>query len=201
MAESKTSGERGSALEEFLTEAEAFLNSVLDTIGKSIGEADDAPLIQSHSAAAREQLGKLTQYVRVHYARANVELRREADEFMQTQSATTLARNGRAAFEQVAAKGLFGDGAFSWIEAVQQEIKKLIEWLQEMFGWPDWIGKLIQLLDQILKAILSLFGGALGRSRSKIMSELSAMEVEFWNELAAHKRFALLGRAAQTDED
>lgn len=201
MAESKTSGERGNALEEFLAEAEAFLNSVLDTIGKSIGDADDAPLIQSHSGAAREQLGKLTQYVRANYARANVELRREADEFMQTQAATTLARNGRAAFEQVAAKGLFGDGTFSWIETVQQEIKKLIDWLSEMFGWPDWIDKLIQVLDQIMKAILGLFAGALGRSRPKVMSELSAMEVEFWNELAAHKRFALLGRAAHADED
>jgi hypothetical protein len=201
MADTKNSGERRNALEEFLVEAEAFLGSTLDTIVKSVGEDDDAPLIVSHAGAAREQLAKLTQYVRVQYGRANVELRREADDFMQTQSATTLARNGQAAFQQVAAKGLFGDGVFSWIEAIMGEIKKLIEWLSGMFNWPSWITKLLQLLDQILKAILGLFGGALGRSRSKIMSELSSMEVEFWNEIAAHKRFALLGRLDQSDED
>jgi hypothetical protein len=201
MADTKSSGERRSALEEFLVEAEAFLASTLDTIVKSVGEADDAPLIASHAGAAREQLGKLTQYVRAQVGRANVERRREAEEFMQTQAATTLARNGQAAFQQLAAKGLFGDGIFSWIESIAEEIKKLIEWLSHLFGWPDWISKLLQLLDQILKAILGLFGGALGRSRPKIMAELSAMEVEFWNEIAAHKRFALLGRPDQSEED
>jgi hypothetical protein len=201
MADTKSTGARPDALEEFLAESEAFLASTLDTIMKSIGDADDAPLIEAHAGAAREQLGKLTQHVRLHYGRANVELRRDVDEFMQTQSATTLARGGQAAFKKVAGKGLFGDGIFSWIETIMQEIKKIIEWLSEMFNWPSWITKLIQLLDQIIKALLGLFGGILGRSRSKIMTELSSLEVEFWNELASHKRFALLGGPAQADED
>lgn len=200
MAETKPPTPAQSALEEFLKESEAFLAGTLDIIAKSIGDDSDAPLIISHGGAAQEQLGKLTQYVRVHYERATVELRRDVDEFMQTQAATTLARNGQAALKKVSAKGLFGDGVFSWIETIMHEIKKLIEWLSEMFNWPDWITKLIQLLDQILIAILGLFGGALGRSRSKIVSELSTMEVEFWNELAAHKRFALLGRPTESDE-
>jgi len=201
MAEAKGSDSEPSALEGFLREAEAFLGTTLEVIAKSIGDADDAPLILAHSGAAREQLAKLTQHVRVHYGRANVELRRDVDEFMQAQAATTLARNGQAALTQVAAKGLFGDGVFSWIETIMHEVKKLIEWLSEMFHWPSWITKLIQLLDQIIAAILGLFGGVLGRSRSKIMTELSSMEVEFWNELAAHKRFALLGMPERAEED
>ena len=201
MAETKNSGERRTALEEFLVEAETFVGSTLDVIAASIGDADDAPLIASHSGAAREQMGKLIQYVRVQHGRANVELRRQAEEFMQSQSATTLARNGTAAIQQVAAKGLFGDGIFAWIEANLEEIKKVIEWLAGMLNLPSWITKDFQLLDQIFKAILGLFAGVLGRSRSRVMSELSLMEVEFWNELASHKRFAQLGRSDPSEED
>jgi hypothetical protein len=201
MADTKRTDAGPDALEEFLRESEAFLSSTLDGIMKAIGDADDAPLIEAHSGAAREQLGKLTQHVRLHYERANVELRREVDEFMQTQSATTLARNGQEAFKKVSARGLFGDGIFSWIEAIMQEIKKIHEWLTQMFNLPSWLSKLFQLLDQIVKALLGLFGGVLGRNRSKIMTELSSMEVGFWNELGAHKRFVLLGSPAQAEED
>jgi hypothetical protein len=200
MAETKGVGGDRDALSSFLAESEAFLGAVLETIANAVGDDDDAPLIVSHSGAAQEQLGKLTQHVRTNYARANVELRRQVDEFMQTQAVTTLARNGQAAFRQQAVKGIFGDGTFSWIETVLQEIKKVIEWLSNMFQWPDWITKLIQVLDQIMKAVIGLFGGILGRSRPKIMAELSALEVGFWNELAAHRRFALIGRSSAEEE-
>ncbi|MCY1033656.1 hypothetical protein OV207_19555 [Corallococcus sp. BB11-1] len=201
MAETKNSGAGQGALEEFLRESEGFLSSTLDIITTSIGDHDDAPLIMAHGSAAKEQLGKLVQYTRAQYDRANVELRRDVDEFMQMQAATTLARSGQVAFKKVAAKGLFGDGIFSWIESISHEIKKIINWLRDMFNWPSWISTLLELLDQILKTILGLFGGILGRSRSKIMSELSTMEVEFWNEIASHKRFALIGRPDRPDDE
>jgi hypothetical protein len=201
MADAKSTEPEPGALEEFLREAESFLTSTLDTIVKAIGDADDAPLILAHGGAAQDQLAKITQHVRSSYQSANVELRRDVDHFMQTQSATTLARNGQAALKKVAAKGLFGDGIFGWVETIMHEIKKLIAWLSKMFHWPDWITSLLELLDEIIHEVLGLFGGILGRSRSKIMTELSSLEVEFWDQLAAHRRFIAAANGARPERE
>ena len=195
--------EAGDAFSEFLKEAETFVGSVLDDIAKAVGRDDDAPLIASHDGALREQMAKLVQATRDRYSGGNAESRRLVDDFMKAQAGSTLARNARTTFRASAAKARFGDGIFAWLESNLEEIKKIIEMIWSLFGTvPDWLSKILQIIDEILKMILGLFGGILGRSRSKIMSELSTMEVEFWNELASHRRYVLAaaGPAAERDD-
>ena len=197
MADTKAPDGKPDAFSEFLKQAEDFVGSMVDGIIKAVGNDNDSTLIASHGGALREQFAKVSQLTRDRYAGANADARRMVDEFMNAQAVTTLARNAQATFQKSVAKGLFGDGIFSWLESTLEEIKKVIEMIWSLFGdVPDWFTKLEQILDQILKLLLGLFGGILGKSRSKIMSELSTMEVEFWNELAAHKRFSLAAKGA-----
>ena len=203
MADAKSPDGGTDAFSEFLKEAEEFVGSMLDDIAKAVGADDDAPLIKSHGGALREQMGKLVQATRDRYAGGNAESRRQVDDFMKAQAGTTLARNARAAFRASVAKGLFGDGIFSWLESNFEEIKKIILEIWGLIGTvPAWVNTLEQLIDQIVKMILGLFGGILGRNRSKIMSELSTMEVEFWNEIGARRRYvqATNGAAAEGDD-
>lgn len=202
MPDAKTPDAGGDALSEFLKEAETFLASILDDIAKAAGDHDDAPLIASHGVALRDQMGKLLQVTRERYAGGNAEGRRMVDEFMRAQAGTTLARSGRETFRTSVAKGLFGDGIFSWLESHLEEIKKIIRTIWEAFGHvPEWFDTLEQLIDEIMKMVLGLLGGILGRSRSKIMSELSAMEVQFWNEIGARRRLAQPAPGGGADED
>ena len=192
MPDPKTPDAGGDAFSEFLKEAETFVGSILDDIAKAVGAHDDAPLIASHGGALREQMGRLVQATRERYAGGNAESRRVTDDFMKAQSGTTLARNARSTFRASVARGLFGDGIFSWLESNLEEIKKIILAIWDAFGdVPDWVHALEQLIDEIMKMILGLFGGILGRSRSKIMEELSGMEVQFWNEIGARRRYVL----------
>lgn len=202
MPDAKTPDAGGDAISEFFKEAEAYVASILDDIAKAAGTHDDAPLIASHGGALREQMGKLVQVTRDRYAGGNAEGRRMVDEFMRAQSGTTLARNGRTTFRASVAKGLFGDGIFSWLESNLEEIKKIIRAIWEIFGHvPEWFDTLEQLIDEILKMILGLFGGILGRSRSKIMDEVSRMEVQFWNEIGARRRLVQAAPGGGGDED
>lgn len=202
MAESKPSDPRPNALFEFLKQAEDYVGSTIDGIAKAVGNDEDAPLIASHGGALREQFARLAQLTRQRYEGTNADARRAVDEFMSVQSVTVLARNAQGTFQNSVAKGLFGGGIFSWIESNLEEIKKVIEMIWSLFGSvPDWLGKILQIIDQILKLLLGLFGGILGQSRTKIMSDLSAMEVEFWNELAAHKRYMLAANEVAVDRE
>ncbi|MEA3014824.1 MAG: hypothetical protein QOD42_3369 [Sphingomonadales bacterium] len=203
MAETKGPDDRPDALAQFLKQSEDFLATTLQEIGKAMGDSEDGRLVASHAAAANEQLCHLTQYVRQRYQGASVATRRTIDEFMQFQAVTTLARNAQTTFKQMAAKGLFGDGTFGWIESVMHEIKKLLEAILDAFGisLPGWLDKLIQILDEIIGTLLGIFGGSLGLSRTKILSELSGMEVNFWNEMAAQKRFAIVKRSERLDDE
>jgi hypothetical protein len=197
MADTKAPDGKPEALSEFLKQAEDFVGSMVDGIIKAVGNDNDSALVASHGGALREQFAKVSQLTRDRYAGGNAEARRMVDEFMNAQTVTTLARNAQATFQKSVAKGLFGDGIFSWLESNLEEIKKVILEIWGLFGpVPDWFSKLEQIIDQILKLLLGLFGGMLGKSRSKIMSELSTMEVEFWNEIAAHKRFILAAKGA-----
>ena len=197
MADTKAPDGKPEALSEFLKQAEDFVGSTIDGIIKAVGNDNDSTLIASHGGALREQFAKVSQLTRERYAGANAEARRMVDEFMNAQAVTTLARNAQGTFQKSVAKGLFGDGIFSWLESNHEEIKKVIEMIWSLFGTPpEWLSKILQILDQIFKLLLGLFGGILGKSRSKIMSELSTMEVEFWNEIAAHKRFILAANGA-----
>lgn len=202
MADAKSPDGGTDAFSEFLREAEEFVGSMLDDIAKAVAADDDAPLIASHGGALREQMGKLVQATRERYAGGNAGIRRVADDFMKAQSGATLARNARTTFRAGVAKGLLGDGIFSWLESNMEEIKKIILAIWDLFGdVPGWVNTLVQLIDEILKMILGLFGGILGRSRSKIMSELSIMEVEFWNEIGARKRYVQASAAADADRE
>lgn len=202
MPDPKSPDSRPDALAAFLKEAEGFVTTTVDGITKAVGKDDDAPLIASHGAALTEQMGKLVQLTRERYEGANAESRRLVDDFMNAQSVTTLARNAQSTLRASVAKGIFGDGFFSWLESNQAEIKKIFEMIFSLFGAvPAWLTKILQIIDQLLKLLSGLFGGILGRNRSRIMSELSIMEVEFWNEIAAHKRYLLAANGGANDAE
>lgn len=175
---------------EFLDVSQGYFDSIVSEIVKAVGEHDDKPLILSHGKALREQVSKVLGYTRAQFEKANSETKRHVVEFCDVQAVTVLARSARETFSQSVQSGIFGDGIFSWLESNAEEIKKLINEIWEIFGTvPHWFEALKQIIDQILKIILSLFGGVLGRNRSKISAELSNMEVEFWNEMSARRRY------------
>ena len=179
-------------LNEFLEVSKSFIGTSMKEIIQASGKNEDTNLIISHSDSLQEQFDKLITFVIRSYEDTDVVTKKNIDEFMKLQAVTSLAGNAKKTITKNAQKGIFGDGFFSWLESNLEEIKKIIEMILELIfpNLPPWVGKILQILDQILKLILGLVGGILGKNRSKIMEELSSMEVAFWNELAAYRRFS-----------
>lgn len=189
-------------LEEFIDTSKSFIETSMNEIIKASGKHEDVSLIVSHSESLQTQFNKLTGFINKSYGEVDIITKKDIDNFMELQAVTSLAENAEKTVTKNAQKGIFGDGFFSWLESNLEEIKKIIEMILELIfpNLPPWVGKILQILDQILKLILGLFGGILGRNRSKIMEELSSMEVAFWNELSAYRRFSSYNYQA-TDAD
>lgn len=182
--------ESGNAFEEFLKAAENYFQNIVSGINKTVGEHEDSTLIASHGEALNAQVRKVLDYTRLQFQKSNLETQRLTVEFCEYQAVTQMAEGGSRTFNTSVSKAVFGGGIFSWLEANAEEIKKIINEIWEIFGSvPEWFEALKQVIDQILKLLLSLFGGILGFNRTKISAELSNMEVQFWNELTARRRF------------
>lgn len=203
LADTKAPPEGGSSgLDNFLNEATKFVEGVLQDIVRAVGDHDDAPLIVSHGVALQAQFANVATHVRETVTAGSADARRQVDDLMRVQAVTLMAQTGRAAFRTTAASGRFGDGIFAWIESHFEEIKKIIEMIAELLKVGDWFKGLLQVIDQILKLILGLLGRILGRSQARISEELSAMEVQFWNEIGARKRANLISdRNLDPDRD
>lgn len=187
-------------LKSFLNTSLKFVETTLSSIVKASGKHEDVPLIESHGKGLTEQFKKVSNLLLKSYAEVNLEQQRSIDLYMKTQAVSEMADSARLTVEKTFAKGVFGDGIFSWLESNFEEIKKiLIELIEIFFPLPPWVHKLFQVLNQIFKLILGLFGGVLGRNRSKVVAELSQMEIGFWNELASYRRYAIINPANNKD--
>ena len=181
-----------SYLNEFFNVSKLFIDTSMNEIINAVGKSEDTELIKSHANALQAQFDKLTVFTKKSYEETDIISKNNVDDFMEFQAVTNLADNAKKTIIKNAQKGIFGDGFFSWLESNFEEIKKIVLMILDIL-FPKlsaWASKLFQIIDQILKLILGLFAGNLGKNRSKVMEELSSMEVDFWNELRSHKRFA-----------
>lgn len=168
-----------------LSELNTFLNDFVklpEIIIKSMQNAyTDEDLKNSAKAylvPLQEQFKGISDYLievaSIDSAQKNIEANRlvkMASGIQLVNSANVVSKNLKSIFSRLS------------LNSIVKEIKKLIVFLLDMFKAPDWIYKILLIIDQILNAI---FGWDLPDTMPEL---LSLSEQNYYKELAAHNTF------------
>lgn len=197
----------GPTLEAVLSSFEAYVTEMTQSIIQASPEGETKILAESTSVSLSNQLGKVHGYIRECHDRLSLPQKLDFQEFLRVQDGVALAQQGIETCKKMFKKGAFGKKLLKWLDKWFKQIKKIIQGIVDLlcliFGWtsPTWLPDLLELLDEILILLLSIFGESLGLDARSLEKELSAMEVEYLNEMAALQRLKQARRPGFATED
>ena len=192
----------------FLGAFENFVSQVGAEAVTAAGKGEQRILIKSTTESLVGQTVKLTAFVRETAERLSPVQRGELDRFLRVQDGVAIANRGVEVSRQVLRSGILGN-VIHWIAQHLKELKKILsEILHFLFdllhiSYPDWLDKLLQILDQFLDLILSLLGDVFGIDLGRTARQLSEQEVGFLHEWAAFEaiRVVRAGRRANNQDE
>ncbi|MFN0033845.1 MAG: hypothetical protein ACKVUS_02185 [Saprospiraceae bacterium] len=181
-------------LDAVLSGFENYLTEVTQSIIQASPEGEDKILVESTSATLLSQMKKVNDYIRDSHGQLSTIQKEEFQTFLRIQDGVNMAQQGIETCKKMFKKGGFGKKLLGWLAKWFEEIKKIIreiiKFLCFLFGWayPTWLDPLLVLLNEILSLIVKMFGETLGIEPRSFGRELSEMEVDYLNELAALER-------------
>jgi hypothetical protein len=195
-------------LEPFLLSIENFVGQISASAAKAAPQGEHQVLIQSTGESLIGQTGKLSAFIRETATRLSAPQRVELNRFLRVQDGEAIARRGVEVAQQQLREGVVGK-LIHWISQNLKELKKvLLEILHLLFDllhipWPDWLDRIIQIMDQLLDLLLSLLSDVFGLDFGRAARELSDQEVNFLRELAALEsmKAARAGRRLATQDE
>jgi hypothetical protein len=186
MAESKGSTKQreptSSKLLSFLADFERLIDIYGTTVKGVVPESDSVAVIESLSVVAKTQVRNLAQFVSDTYGQSAPALRSEADAFFQRLGGEELMREGLAVAPKVASvQALIG------ISQIIELIKKIIWYILGVLfpkGIPPWIIELIEIIDEIVNAIL-------GQRSQKAQHDANQNHIDFLRTMRILRQFDL----------
>jgi hypothetical protein len=200
--------DEGDLLEPFLVSVENFVGQISAAAVKAAPQSEHQVLIQSTGESLVGQTGKLSTFIRETATRLSAPQRIELNRFLRVQDGEAIAKRGVEVAQQQLREGIVGRLAH-WIAQHLKELKKiLLEILHILFDllhipWPNWLDRIIQIMDQLLDLILSLLADVFGIDFGRTARELSQQEVNFLQETAALEsmKAARAGRRVSTQDE
>lgn len=196
-------GERPSnPLDGFLSAANSLVVNTFGALARSSGHSQDAALLEANIETLAEQFRRVTEKVQHAFAGVNARLRAEVDEFLELQQGGMIAWNTERTAAAAIAKGV-SEGFLIWLARNLEEIHKIIRMILNMIfnGVPAWYDDIVVLMDSLAHNVLSLFASLSGLNASRVASELSKGEQDFWAEIAAMDKIAATRRQMRRTED
>jgi len=189
-------------LDSFLSAANCFVANTFAALARSGGNSNDAALLEANVETLVEQFKRMTEKVQQGYAGVNARIRVQVDEFLELQQGRMIACNTERTAAVVMAKGV-SEGFLVWLARNLQEIKKIIRMILRIIfhGVPSWYDDIALLIDELAHIILSLFAAVSGLNASRVASELSKGEQNFWAEQAALDRVAAMRSQIRRDNE
>ena len=195
-------------LNAFLSAMEEFVSRISSSSADAAAKGEQLTLIQSTGESLVGQTTKLTAFVRESADRLSPVQRMELDKFLSVQDGVAIANRGIAGTQQLLARGIVGN-LVHWISQHIKELKKILsEILHLVFDllhihYPDWLDRILQIIDQVLDLLLSLLGEVFGIDFGRTARQLSDQEVNFLHEWAAFEsiRAVRSGMKTRTSED
>lgn len=197
MAQQAKGGDRpANPLDSFLAAANLFVANTFGALARSGGHSRDSSLLEANVETLVEQFTRMTEKVRHGYEGVNAGIRVELDEFLDLQQGRMIACNTERTAAAVLGKGVSEDFLL-WLARNLQEIKKIIRMILRILfrGVPAWYDDIALLIDELAHIVLSLFASVSGLNASRVATELSKSEQNFWAEIAALDRVEEIRRA------
>jgi hypothetical protein len=180
----------GDLLEPFLLSVENFVGQISALAAKAAPQGEHQVLIQSTGESLIGQTGRLLAFTRETASRLSAPQRVELSRFLRVQDGEAIASRAVEAAQQQLREGVVGR-LVHWIAQHLKELKKiLLEILHIVFDllhipWPDWLDRIVQIMDELLDLVLSLLADVFGIDFGRTARELSEQEVNFLREMAA----------------
>lgn len=203
MVEQAKGGDRpANPLDSFLSAANCFVANTFAALARSGGHSNDSSLLEANVETLTEQFRRMTEKVQHGYAGVNARIRVEVDEFLELQQGRMIACNTERTAAAVLAKGV-SEAFLIWLARNLQEIKKIIRMILRIIfnGVPAWYDDIALLIDELAHIVLSLFASLTGLNASRVASELSKGEQNFWAEQAALDRVAAMRKQMRREND
>ena len=201
--QAKGGGDRpANPLDSFLSAANCFVDNTFAALARSGGHSNDAALLEANVETLTEQFRRMTEKVQHGYAGVNARVRVQVDEFLELQQGRMIACNTERTAAAVMAKGV-SEAFLIWLARNLQEIKKIIRMILRIIfnGVPHWYDDIALLIDELAHIILSLFASLSGLNASRVASELSKGEQNFWAEMAALDRVVAMRRQMRRENN
>lgn len=203
MVEQAKGGDRpANPLDSFLSAANCFVANTFAALARSGGHSNDAALLEANVETLTEQFRRMTEKVQHGYAGVNARVRVQVDEFLELQQGRMIACNTERTAAAVMAKGV-SEAFLVWLARNLQEIKKIIRMILRIIfhGVPSWYDDIALLIDELAHIILSLFASLSGLNASRVASDLSKGEQNFWAEMAALDRVAAMRKQMRRENE
>jgi hypothetical protein len=194
-------------LSSFLASVDRFTQGITAQIVAAAGEGEDHLIIQSTGESFVTQTRRLTDYIREAAPAIAPGQRHELNMFLRVQDGEALVERTLNVSAQVLSPG--GGpvtlGFFDWIDEVMLTLKKIIYAIWDIIFHtkpPQWLIDILNIIDELLHLLKSLFGTRLGFRASQLADEFSRREVNFLREMAAVaalRAARMSGRAAEDE--
>ena len=175
----------------FLADFEPLIDAFAATVKRGVSDTDSAAVIDSLSAVAKLQAQRLAKFGGDTYGQSSPALRRQVDEFFERLGGEELMRGALAVTPNVTAvRALIG------ISQIITLIKKIIWFILGLLfphGIPQWIIKLIDIIDEIIKAIL-------GQRSHSAQREANQNDMDFLQAMLILRQFELLENGGSQEE-
>ena len=199
----KGGGERpANPLDNFLSAANCFVANTFSALARSGGHSHVSALLESNVETLTEQFKRMTEKVQRSYGGVNTRLRAQVDEFLELQQGHLIACNTERTAAAVLPKGV-SEAFLVWLARNLQEGKKSIRMILRIIfhGVPAWYDDIALLIDELAHIILGLFASLSGLNASRVATELSKAEQNFWSEMAALDRVAAARNQLRRDNN
>jgi len=167
-----------SELNEFLAQFVSLPEQIIKGMLSSSSDEDLKMGIKAYSKPLQEQFNGISQHIQELMSTESSQNVLQANKLVNiasgkelVNSASSISKNLKSMFSRLS------------LNSIIKEIKKILIFILDLLKVPEWVYKILLIIDQILNA---LFGWDLPDTMPEL---LSLLEVGFYNELAAQSRF------------
>ena len=175
----------------FLGDFERLIGLYGATVKGLVPESDSAAIIDSLSAVAKSEARSLAKFVGDSYGQSSPALRGEVDAFFERLAGEELMQGGLAvAPKATSVQALIG------ISEIIKLIKKIIMFILGLLfpkGIPQWIIKLLDIIDEIIHAIL-------GQRSQRAQHDASENHMDFLQTMRMLRQLELLENGGSQEE-
>ncbi|MBI4920241.1 MAG: hypothetical protein HY834_00695 [Devosia nanyangense] len=197
---SEGGGKEAGALAEFLAAVTEFVANSSAMAAKAVGDVDTSDIISANSDILSGHMKSFSEHIMAQYSSLSDGQKAEVNNAVIVMGGTRSAQIGTDLATKKFSLAKSWKNLLKWLSQHLVELKKVIEaivtFIFDLLGKevPKWIHDLVLLIDEIYNFIMSLVGGEKGENQARLADELSAAEVNYWNEKAAVARFVNASR-------